>query len=106
MKIVRLTLLAVIAIGLAPGTWLRSAPQPRDYSDRITFRPLDIQPQAVGALWLESGWELVSRHPQFGSYSALVSLGDDTLLAGSDRGRLLRLGNQGVQYLYLISLPD
>lgn len=95
MKIVRLTLLAVIAVGLTPGTWLRSAPQTRDYSDRITFRPLDIQPQAVGALRLEGGWELVSRHPQFGSYSALVSLGDDTLLAGSDRGRLMRFAPPG-----------
>ena len=85
----RLILLALVALALAPGTWLRNAPPNPDYHDHIAFQPLDIVPGPLGELRVAAAWEMRSDHAQFGSYSALVALDDTRFLAGSDRGRLM-----------------
>lgn len=86
----RLLLLAIVAIALAPGTWFRSAPKPVSYEPELFVAKLDVEPRRVGSFRLAGVWELDSENGHFGSYSALVALDDGLLLAGSDRGRLLR----------------
>ncbi|MGB3739996.1 MAG: esterase-like activity of phytase family protein [Pontixanthobacter sp.] len=85
----RLTILALVAISLAPGSWIRTpAPVPND-SHTLTLTSLDIAPRRLGETTLVGGWHLTSANSGFGSYSALVSIGSKRFLAGSDRGRLL-----------------
>jgi len=80
----------VVALGLAPGTWLRS-PQ-ISYKDAFTFTstPLPVDAWSSGGFTLKRAWRLDSPHPNFGGFSALLYLGEDQFLAGSDRGYLLR----------------
>ena len=83
----RLLLLIAVACGLAPGTWLRSPPPPIDSRQELQIVRLPV-PGAVGPVEVLGGWWLQSPNSHFGSYSALVALGDGTFLAGSDRGRV------------------
>lgn len=85
----RLILLALVAAGLAPGTWIRS-PLP-EYTDskQISVRQLDFPSAENGAFELMGVWQLTSRNADFGSYSALVLLENGRMLAASDRGRIL-----------------
>lgn len=91
----RLVLLLIVAIGLAPGTWWRSAAPLPDEPASIEIIPIDVEPGNVGALQLLGAWELRSSSSHFHGYSGLVSLGDGTLLAVSDRGRRLRFAPPG-----------
>ena len=85
----RLLLLALVAIPLAPGTWVRTpAPEPND-SQVLTLTPLRAVPRALGEAMLEGAWRLTSANSDFGSYSALILLDANRFLAGSDRGQLL-----------------
>lgn len=87
----RLLLVALVALGLAPGTWWRSPLPPRD-----RHQPLVVTPEPAGR-WIDGGlrllgaWRLESHNRHFHGYSALAVLGDGTLLAVSDRGRKLLL---------------
>ncbi len=93
MRPLRLILLSAVAIGLTPGTWMRT---PRPIDDPLApllIERLAIAPRPIGALRLEGVWRLSSTNPSFGGYSALVSYdGDRTMLAGSDSGQLLLMG--------------
>lgn len=91
----RLTLLAVVVLGLAPGTWVRTPPKELDFRDLLTIVPVEIEPRKIGKLDVLGMWELDSGNTNFGSYSALIVLDDGTLLAGSDRGRLLQFSPPG-----------
>ena len=91
----RLLLLALVTLLAAPGTWLRTPLPPPDYRDQLQFRPLAMSQSRLGLFTVEGAWVVASPHAHFGSYSALVSLGDGTLLAGTDRGRLLRFAPPG-----------
>ncbi len=91
----RLLLLAVVAIGLAPATWLRSPVPPEDHRQLLAMPPLNATAGDLGELRFVGAWLLDSPNRHFGSYSALVPLGDGTLLAGSDRGRMLHFSPPG-----------
>ncbi|WP_086737892.1 esterase-like activity of phytase family protein [Erythrobacter colymbi] len=86
----RPVLLAMVAIGLAPGTFVRTDVGLRTTPARaITAAPVDLGPPPPGLLTLTGSWHLTSDHAFFGGLSALVARGPDGLVAGSDRGFLL-----------------
>ncbi len=101
-RLLRLAMLGLVAAGLAPGTWLRSVPPPRDFSQQLTIRKLDVPRvrlsgtegagRATNAPLLDAAWQLTSPNSQFGSYSALLLLPAGRFLAASDRGALLDFG--------------
>lgn len=83
----RLTLLALVAVALAPGTWLRSPPATDDLRPILRFERLEADLSHSGEIAIEGIWELTSPNIHFNSYSALVALSSHRLLAVSDRGR-------------------
>lgn len=91
----RLALLAVLALGLAPGLWLRDALPPPDLRPILTLVPLPLPARRTGEVTIEGVWHLTSPNDHFGSYSALTALPDGSLLAVSDRGRWLRFTPPG-----------
>lgn len=91
----RLLTLLVVALGLAPGTWWRSPSLPADKQGALTITRLAVEKVDLGPLKLAGAWQLDSASEHFHGYSALVSLGDGTLLAVSDRGRMLRFAAPG-----------
>src|SRR6187551_1785513 len=93
----KLLVLLVVALGLAPGTWVRSPLPPADTRQVLFFRSLPTPNADLGPFELAGAWELRSPNSVFGSYSALVALGDGTLLAASDRGSLLRFAPPGAR---------
>ena len=88
-----------MVVGLFP-IWVRSS-EPFDSSDEraiLDMTPLEVADYASGRVEALGAWRLESPNRFFGSYSALVSLGDGTLLAASDSGWRLRFtppGNTG-----------
>ncbi|WBY17046.1 esterase-like activity of phytase family protein [Erythrobacteraceae bacterium WH01K] len=87
----RLLLLALVALALAPGTWIRS-PRPAQVLDAgLVSVAIPVQQPRVGALEIEAMWKLSSEHSLFGGYSALVALDGRTLLTASDQGAALRI---------------
>lgn len=92
----RLALLALSALALAPGTWLRSAPPAADLRPILRLDPVAFHTQpGGGAVSLEGVWHLSSPNSHFGSYSALAAMADGSLLAVSDKGRWLRFTPPG-----------
>jgi len=92
---VRLVWLALVALALAPGTWVRTSIPPPDYGASLFVTPLE-NPQGIsGDVKLLGGWSLNSENAHFGGFSALVALrdaqGSTRLLIGSDRGRILEM---------------
>ncbi|MEO6387316.1 MAG: esterase-like activity of phytase family protein [Croceibacterium sp.] len=93
----RLLLLLVVALGLAPGTWLHASLA----ESRIDFRPiLVVHALAVaeprrGDFDISGVWQLTSHSTHFGGYSALAVLPGGQLFAVSDAGRLLRFAPPG-----------
>lgn len=92
---VRLALLALVALALAPGTFVRSATGLRSDVAVVSVTPLDAREGVSGALTLTGAWELGSAHGWFGGFSALVAGEGEALIAGSDRGWLLDLDLSG-----------
>ena len=95
----RLLPLLLVALLAAPGTWVRE-PLPRPvYDNPMRFLPLPVDQAAartsLSPFVLEGAWRIASPHAWFGSFSALGSLGDGTLLAVSDRGYVLRFAPPG-----------
>lgn len=86
----RLILILLIALGLAPGIWLRTPPQLslEGRSLQVTRLNLsqDIASSLQGPLAITGAWHLSGDHHFFGGFSALAARGDGTFLAGSDRG--------------------
>lgn len=87
----RLLPLALLALLVAPGTWLRDQPLPPGVPAIFSVTPLRLDgPRDWPAgLTLVNGWVLASRHNGFGGYSALLPLPGNRLLAYSDRGDFL-----------------
>ncbi|WP_324261926.1 esterase-like activity of phytase family protein [Altererythrobacter sp. H2] len=94
-RTVRLALLAVIAAGLAPGTWLRGPGLVEDLRPILRMEPLAGASRQAGEIMIEGVWHLTSPNSHFHGYSGLVALPDGTLLAVSDRGRWLRFTPPG-----------
>lgn len=91
-------LLAIMAVALlaAPGTWWRAPPPgPPNRTERINFVPLAVARDRVGAARLLGAWRLDSPYTGFGSFSAMVPLGNGRLLAASDTGRAIEFGEPG-----------
>lgn len=91
----RLFLVILVAAGLAPGLWWRSEPPVSDTRQLLTVTALPVERREFGELRLVGAWQLASTNEHFHGYSALVPIGDGTLLAGSDRGRMLRFAPPG-----------
>ncbi|WP_128891387.1 esterase-like activity of phytase family protein [Erythrobacter sp. HKB08] len=90
MAMRRVILTLLLALALAPGTFLRSASRPFDERSILGARELDVARPKLGEITVEAVWELTTPNSHFGSYSALVALDDGSLLAASDAGRYLR----------------
>lgn len=93
----KVVLLLGVILGLAPGTWLRTPSPPADTSQVVGFVPLPAPEVALGPLELAGAWALFSPNDDFGSYSALVALGDGTLLAAGDQGAMMRFSPPGAR---------
>lgn len=93
-RTLRLGLLALVAIGLAPGTFVREATGARQDVAEVTITPVAHAAATGGPLRLTGAWELESEHGWFGGFSALVADGQ-RLIAGTDRGFLLDIDAGG-----------
>jgi hypothetical protein len=85
-----------VAVGLS-SVWIRS-PIPLELTDErpiLRMTALPLPPAELGQVQAVGAWELVSSNRHFGSYSALVPLGDGTLLAGADTGKRLHFTPPG-----------
>jgi Esterase-like activity of phytase len=93
----RRVLILLLALGLAPGTWLRSESAPPIRELTLTMAPLPFEPGCcwAGPIKLLGAWELTSPHALFGGYSALVLVEPGRLLALSDRGYYLNFSQPG-----------
>jgi hypothetical protein len=91
----RLAALALVALALAPGTWLRVDVGQRTDPATVTVTPLPDRAGVAGDLTLSGVWEVDAAHRWFGGFSALVASGPAGLIAGSDRGFLLDLDLTG-----------
>jgi hypothetical protein len=87
----RLLLIFVIAIGLAPGTLLRTATNSDPDDPGIVITPIAERDGLRGALTMTGAWEITSTHDFFGGFSALETAGPTRLLAGSDRAWLFEI---------------
>jgi len=87
----RLMLLALVLLGVAPGTLVRDPPIKPDLRPILEFSELAAAPRGIaGGLEVEGIWQLTSPRSDFGGYSGLVALSDDELLAVSDQGAWVR----------------
>ncbi|MBT2135326.1 esterase-like activity of phytase family protein [Croceibacterium sp. LX-88] len=93
----RLFLLLVVALVLAPGTWIRSTPgaSVEDNRQALSIKPLPVTVRKLGVFDVAGVWELDSRNSRFGSYSGLVALDSGRLLAVSDSGNQLEFTPPG-----------
>lgn len=91
----RWLVLALVIVGLAPGTFLRTPTGQRGDAAAITVTPLPDRAGVAGELALTGVWELQSAHGWFGGFSALAALDEAGLVAGSDRGWLLDIDLSG-----------
>lgn len=91
----RLILILLAALALAPGTWIRSAIPPPDLDGPVILTPLASLPMTSGEITLVRGWRLASGNDNFGSYSALLAPDGQQLIAASDHGRIMRLAIDG-----------
>jgi hypothetical protein len=89
--VIRLLTLAVVALGLAPGTWVRTEVTARDYEAPLRIIPIEAPTGVTGALELTGLWNLTSANDHHHGFSALTLLPNGDLLTGSDRGRLLTI---------------
>jgi hypothetical protein len=86
----RLAPLTIVALGLAPGTWVRTPPtQFADERPLLLSTPLPLPDLGRSDLRVAGAWALSSTNHHFGGYSALAVLPDGNVLAVSDRGRRL-----------------
>jgi len=88
VRIWRLTLIAGVALALAPGTFVRTSIGTRTDPTVVTIAPRPERSGVAGELALTGVWELTSPHGWFGGFSALVAGRGQALVAGTDRGFL------------------
>jgi hypothetical protein len=93
----RFYLLLIVALALAPGTWWRTPHDPNQADGRqiLFIERLRVPQPHLGEIEVAGVWSLRSPNGHFGGYSALTSMGDGTLLALSDSGRMMRLAPPG-----------
>lgn len=91
----RAGLAALLALGLAPGTCVRSDIGTRRDAASVTLTPLQNRIGVSGAVAVTGVWRMSSAHGWFGGFSALVAKGSGGLVAGTDRGFLLDLAISG-----------
>jgi hypothetical protein len=96
-RIGRILLLLAVALGLAPGTWMRTSHEaaPLDERQILEVTPLALETARAGELEVAGAWRLASPNHHFGGFSALLALPDGTLFAASDGGRQLRFAPPG-----------
>ncbi len=87
----RLLILALVALALAPGTWIRSPRPAQVLNAGLVSVPIPVEQARIGALTIEGIWKLSSAHSLFGGYSALIAPDSETLLAASDQGAALSI---------------
>ncbi len=87
--------IVLVAMALAPVTWLRSEVPPPNLSGPIYFTRLAMPQPSAGEVRLIGGWMLASTNDHFGGYSAMIALDGGHLIAASDRGRIMRLTMSG-----------
>ena len=90
----RVAAAALVALGLAPGTFVRTEPV-RNQEDRLLILPVETDLPRRSAGFVRTGlWELHSPNTSSGGYSALLAL-DISLRAFSDRGSRLTFAPPG-----------
>lgn len=91
MRVKRILLACLLALALAPGTFVRSKIPPPDYTSPVTIERIETEPARSGPLVLDSAWELSSANDHFGGYSAMIAWKKGEFLAANDAGRLMHL---------------
>ena len=86
----RLIAIVLVALALSPGLFWRDSPVLGPQPLLIAPLPLPAGATVGPGLTIAGGWRLDSDSEDFGGYSALLSLPGGSLLALSDRGRMLR----------------
>lgn len=81
----RLALALIVALGLAPGTFVRTDVGVRTDPATVDIIPLANDTAPSGPLRLSGLWQIVSRHGWVGGFSALVADGQTRLITASDR---------------------
>lgn len=94
-RALRLALIAIVAAGLAPGTFVRAPMGPQSAAAQVRIAPLAVRGGTAGALTLSGVFELTCDHRRFGGFSALVAGEGQSLVAGTDRGYLLDIDLSG-----------
>jgi hypothetical protein len=84
-----LILLGLVALGLAPGTFLRTDPV-ENLRNTLQAERLEPPRTTTGPFAIEGIWRLTSPNSHFGGFSALIAPRDGELVAISDRGRWMR----------------
>lgn len=82
-------LAALVALGMAPGTFVRSDPMD-DLRPILVAMPLDPGQARIGPFAIDGVWHLTSPNTHFGGFSALIAQRGGGLVAISDRGRWMR----------------
>lgn len=91
----RWAVLAIVAVGLAPGTWIRSDLPAANFDSDVSILRITDLPDRLGPFAVLSAWQLKSTHDLFGSYSALVTTAPGQFLAASDTGSRMRFSIHG-----------
>jgi len=93
----RVLLAFAVALAAAPGTWVRTTGGgPVDDRQIIEVERLAVPDLNLGeGVEVAGAWHLTSPNDHFSGYSALLPMGDGTLLALSDHGRQLRFAPPG-----------
>jgi len=91
----RFVLLVLVAVGLAPGTFVRTPTGLRGDSAEVSVTRLAPGGGTSGALALAGVWELTAGHGWFGGFSALAAGEGQTLAAATDRGFLFAIDVAG-----------
>lgn len=94
MPMRRLVLILLIALGLAPGTWLRTPNSLDVRPEAVVFAPQPVAPGAVRGAQLLQAWVLNGPHPQFGGFSAIAWRGDGGVFLLNDAA-----------FIYCLPLP-
>ena len=86
----RVVLALILAVAVAPDTWLHSSAPDGPPDWRIAVTPQPFEPGRSGPFIVSGQWVLTGYDRRFGGLSALVTLSDDAFLAASDTGRMAR----------------
>lgn len=93
MRPMRLLMTGLVALGLAPGTFVRSAvePEPEIAAARPQIARVDVPATDAGSLRVEGVWEVSSADRRVGGFSALTATGPEELVAISDAAQIARI---------------